>query len=92
VSALLVSRTSPSRHTPRGYFSLYPFQIRNGRAFLWISLQDFLECRERDCIFVVVDRLTKFAHFFSIPMDYKAIQVVRYFSERFFGCMVYPGR
>jgi hypothetical protein len=28
----------------------------------------------RDCIIVVVDRPTKFAHFFSIPMDYKAIQ------------------
>jgi hypothetical protein len=29
----------------------------------------------KDCIFVVVDRLTKFAHFFAIPTDYKAIQV-----------------
>jgi hypothetical protein len=29
----------------------------------------------RDCIFVVVDRLTKFAHFFAIPTNYKAIQV-----------------
>jgi hypothetical protein len=29
----------------------------------------------RDCIFVVVDRLTKFAHFFAIPTDYEAIQV-----------------
>jgi hypothetical protein len=28
---------------------------------------------------VVVDRLTKFAHFFAIPTDYKAIQVVELF-------------
>jgi hypothetical protein len=27
----------------------------------------------KDCIFVVVDRLTKFAHFFAISTDYKAI-------------------
>jgi hypothetical protein len=26
----------------------------------------------RDCIYVVVDRLTKFTHFFSIPSEYKA--------------------
>jgi hypothetical protein len=33
----------------------------------------------RDCIFVVVDELTKFAHFFAISMDYKAIQVADLF-------------
>jgi hypothetical protein len=27
----------------------------------------------KDCIFVVVDKLTKFSHFFTIPIDYKAI-------------------
>jgi len=26
----------------------------------------------KDCIFVVVDRLTKFAHFFSIAIDFSA--------------------
>jgi transposase InsO family protein len=38
----------------------------------------------RDCIFVVVDRLTKFAHFFSIPTYYKAIQVVELFFREVF--------
>jgi hypothetical protein len=38
----------------------------------------------RDCIFVVVDRLTKFAHFFSIPTDYKAIQVAELFFREVF--------
>jgi hypothetical protein len=38
----------------------------------------------RDCIFVVVDRLTKFAHFFAIPMDYKAIQVAELFFREVF--------
>ena len=36
----------------------------------------------KDYIFVVVNRLTKFAHFFTIPMDYKAIQVVELFFHR----------
>jgi len=38
----------------------------------------------RDCIFVVVDRLTKFAHFFAIPTNYKAIQVAKLFFEEVF--------
>jgi hypothetical protein len=38
----------------------------------------------RECIFVVVDRLTKIAHFFSIYMDYKAIQVTKLFFREVF--------
>ena len=33
----------------------------------------------KDCIFVVVDRLTKYAHFFAIPSDLQATQVVDLF-------------
>jgi hypothetical protein len=33
----------------------------------------------RDCIFVVVDRLTKFSHVFSIPTEY----VCKFFREVF---------
>jgi hypothetical protein len=38
----------------------------------------------RDCIFVVVVRMTKFAHFFAIPTDYKAIQVAQLFFKKVF--------
>jgi hypothetical protein len=38
----------------------------------------------RDCIFVSVERLTKFSHFFSIPTHYKAIQVVELFFKEVF--------
>jgi hypothetical protein len=38
----------------------------------------------KDYIFVVVDRLTKFSHFFAIPMDYKAIQVAELFFREVF--------
>jgi hypothetical protein len=38
----------------------------------------------RDCIFVVVDRLTKFSHFFAIPTEYKAIQVAELFFREAF--------
>jgi hypothetical protein len=44
----------------------------------------FPRVQGRDCIFVVVDRVTKFAHFFAIPTDYKAIQVVELFFREVF--------
>jgi hypothetical protein len=37
-----------------------------------------------DYIFLVVDRMTKFAHLFSIPTDYKAIQVAELFFREVF--------
>jgi hypothetical protein len=44
----------------------------------------------KDCIFVVVDRLTKFAHFFSITTDFSAAQVAEFFSRRSLDCTAYP--
>jgi hypothetical protein len=38
----------------------------------------------KDCIFLVVDKLTKFSHFFAIPMDYKVIQVAELFFKEVF--------
>ena len=38
----------------------------------------------KDCIFVVVDRLTKFAYFFSITTTYTTIQLVDLFFKEIF--------
>ena len=38
----------------------------------------------RDCIFVVVDRLTKFAHFFAISSTYSAAQTTELFFREVF--------
>ena len=37
-----------------------------------------------DCIYVVVDKLIKFAHFYAISTDYSAIQVVELFFREVF--------
>jgi hypothetical protein len=37
-----------------------------------------------DCIFVVVDRLMKFAHFFPIATDFSAAQVAELFFREVF--------
>jgi len=44
----------------------------------------FPKARGKDCIFVVVDRLTKFAHFFSIATDYNAPPVANLFFQEVF--------
>jgi hypothetical protein len=43
-----------------------------------------------DCIFVVVDRLTKFAHFFSIATDFSAAQVAELFFREIFRLLLAP--
>ena len=40
-----------------------------------------LKVQGRDCIFVVVDRLTKYAHFFAISGEYQAAQVAELFFQ-----------
>ena len=38
----------------------------------------------KDCIYVVVDRLTKYVHFFTIPTKYSASQVAELFFREIF--------
>jgi hypothetical protein len=42
------------------------------------------QAQGKDCIYVVVDRLTKFAHFFSIPSKYSAAHVAELFFREVF--------
>jgi hypothetical protein len=55
----------------------------------WESISiDFItglpKTQGKDCIFVVVDRLTKFAHFFTIAIDFSAAQVAELFFREIF--------
>jgi hypothetical protein len=55
----------------------------------WESISmDFItglpKVQGKDCIFVVVDKLTKFAHFFAIATDYSASQVADLFFREIF--------
>ena len=47
-------------------------------------ITSFPRTQGKDCIFVVVDRLTKFSHFFSIATDFSASQVVELFFKEIF--------
>eukprot|EP00253_Pinus_taeda_P032187 PITA_32187 len=65
---------------------LQPLHILEGK---WESISmDFitglLMVQGRDCIYVVVDRLTKYAHFFAIPTRYSTSQVAELFFKKVF--------
>ena len=65
---------------------LHPLPILEQK---WESISmDFItglpKVQGRDCLYVVVDRLTKFAHFFSISSDYSAAQVAELFFREVF--------
>jgi hypothetical protein len=65
---------------------LQPLPIPEGK---WESISmDFITglptVQGKDCIYVVVDRLTKFAHFFAIPTRYTAAQVAELFFREVF--------
>ena len=38
----------------------------------------------RDCLYIMVDKLTKFAHFFAIPSDYSVAEVAELFFREVF--------
>jgi hypothetical protein len=44
----------------------------------------------KHCIFVVVDRLTKFAHFFAIATDFSVAQVADLFFKEVFRLHGFP--
>ena len=55
----------------------------------WESISmDFIaglpKVQGKDCIYVVVDRLTKYAHFFPLKSDFKASQVAELFFKEIF--------
>jgi len=50
----------------------------------------FPKVQDRDCIYVVVDRLTKYSHLFSIPLGSNASQVADLFFREVFRLHVFP--
>lgn len=82
-NAELVSRTSRSMSFWSDYYGLFLFHHRYGRVSPWTSLQDCRQCRA-EIIFVVVDRLTKFAHFYAIATDWLTSWVAELFFREVF--------
>jgi hypothetical protein len=64
--------------------SLQPFHDQGWEGIPKDFITRLLKMQGKDCIYVTVDRLTKLAHFSTIPLDYSAAQVIELsFREMF---------
>jgi hypothetical protein len=52
--------------------------------YIYGLITDLPKVQGKDCIYVVVDRLTKFAHFYTILIEYNAVQVAKLFFREAF--------
>jgi len=66
------------RH-PVGLLQSLPIPKQKWESISMDFITGLSKVQGRDCIYVVVDRLTKYAHFFAIPLKYSASQVVDLF-------------
>lgn len=82
-SVRLVSGTRGSKTTLQDCYNHFPSWRGNGKVFRWISL-GLPTVHGKDCIYVVVDKLTTFAHFFAIPIRYTTAQVTELFFRKIF--------
>jgi hypothetical protein len=85
ISECVTCQQNKLEHTlPAGL--LHPLPIPEQK---WESISmDFItglpKVEGKDCIYVMVDKLTKFAHFYAIPTEYNVIQVADLFFREVF--------
>jgi hypothetical protein len=67
-------------HThPAGQLQPLPIPEHKWESISMDFITELPKTQGKDCIFVVVDKLKKFAHFFAIAIDFSAAQVVELF-------------
>jgi transposase InsO family protein len=69
---------------PTGLLHPLPFLERKWESVSIDFITGIPKAHGKDCIFVVVDCLTKFTHFFSISMDFSTSQVADLFFKEVF--------
>ena len=91
VRACTVCQQNKSEHTlPAGLLQPLPIPEHKWESISMDFITGLPRVNGRDCIFVVVDRLTKYAHFFAIPSDLQAAQVANLFFREVFRRTGYP--
>ena len=80
-----VCQQNKQEHTfPAGLLQPLPIPDRKWECISMDFISGLPKAQERDCIYVVVDKLTKFAHFFPITTTHTAVQVAEVFFREVF--------
>jgi hypothetical protein len=80
ISECVTCQQNKFEHTlPAGLLHPLPILEQKWESILMDFITGLPKVQGKDCIFVVVDRLTKFAHFYAISTEYIAVQVVELF-------------
>ena len=80
LSVPFVSKTSIKLCLPRDFYNHYPFLNRFGMILLWI-LSRLPKFNGYDAILVVVDRISKYAHFSLLKHPFTAKMVAALFVK-----------
>jgi hypothetical protein len=67
-----------------GLLQLLPILEQKWESILMEFINDLPKVQGKDCIYVVVDRLTKFSHFYAIPTEYNVVQGIELFFREVF--------
>ena len=85
VSECVTCQQNKSEHAlPTGLLQLLPIPEKKWESISMDFITGLPKVQGKDCIYVVVDRLTKFAHFYAIPTEYNAVQVAELFFREVF--------
>ena len=80
-----ICQQNKQEHTyPAGLLQPLPIPDKKWECLSMDFITGLPKAQGRNCIYVVVDRLTKFAHFFPITSTYTAIQVAELFFQEVF--------
>jgi hypothetical protein len=84
-------QANKDEHThPTGLLQPLPIPKKKSESISTDFITGLPKVQGKDCIFVVVDRLMKFAHFFSIATDFSATQVADLFFREVFRLHGFP--
>jgi hypothetical protein len=85
VKECITCQENNDEHThPIGLLQPLPISENKWEIIYMDFITGLPKTQGKDCIFVVVDRLTRFTHFFTIAIDFSATQVAKLFFTKIF--------
>jgi hypothetical protein len=85
ISECVTCQQNKSEHTlPTGLLQPLPIPKKKWESISMDFITGLPKVQGKDCIYVVVDRLTKCSHFYATPTKYNAVQVAELFFREVF--------